>query len=388
MYDPTRLDDALAELGVDGYLLDAAGDDADQRYLSGFDAPDPFFTLRAGGETVLLVSGLEYGRAKEEADGKVERLADYDFRARAAESGRGDARKQVAAEFCATHGADSVAVPSRFPLATADGLREAGIDVQVDEEDTLLELRAVKSENEIEHIETAQRANEAAMARAEALIAESDVREGVLHHGDEPLTSERVRREIETELLRHGCALDETIVACGADAAEPHNRGSGPLEADEGIIVDIFPRDKSSRYHADMTRTFCKGDPSEELESFYEATEAALDAALAEIEAGVTGDAVHAAVCDVYEERGYPTLRSDERTETGFIHSTGHGVGLEVHERPRLTEGAGELEAGHVVTVEPGLYDPDVGGVRIEDFVVVTDEGYRNLTEYERTFRV
>jgi len=388
MHEPSRLDDALAALGVDGYLLDAAGDDADQRYLSGFGAPDPFFTLRAGGETVLLVSGLEYGRAKAEAEGTVERLADYNFRARSAESGRAEARKAVAAEFCAAHGADSLAVPSRFPLATADGLREAGIDVRVDDEDTLLELRAVKTEEEIKHIEAAQRANEAAMARAEELIAGSDVREGVLYQDGKPLTSERVREEIEITLLRHGCALDETIVACGADAAEPHNRGSGPLEADEGIIVDIFPRDKETRYHADMTRTFCKGTPSEELTNFYDATEAALDAALDEIEAGVTGDAVHAAVCDTYEERGYPTLRSDERAETGFIHSTGHGVGLEVHELPRLTEGADELEAGHVVTVEPGLYDPEIGGVRIEDFVVVTEDGYRNLTDYARTFTV
>jgi Xaa-Pro aminopeptidase len=384
MHDPARLDDALAELGADGYLLDAPGDDADQRYLSGFDAPDPFFTLRAGGETVLLVSGLEYGRAKEEAEGTVKRLADYGFQRRAAESGRTEARTAVVAEFCAEFGAESVAVPPRFPLATADGLRDAGVAVEADESETLTELRAVKTADEIEHIEAAQRANEAAMARAEDLIADSEARDGVLFHGDEPLTSERVREEIEIALLRGGCALDETIVSCGADAAEPHNRGSGPLKPGEPIIVDIFPREKETRYHADMTRTFCKGTPSDELVGFYEATAAALDAALDTVAAGVTGDAVHAAVCDAYEERGYPTLRSDERTETGFIHSTGHGVGLEVHELPRLAQGAGELEAGHVVTVEPGLYDPDVGGVRIEDFVVVTEDGHRNLTEYGR----
>jgi len=386
--DFTALDAALERRGIDGYLLDADGQNADQRYLSGFDAPDPYVTLRANGETVLLVSGLEYGRAKADARGTVRRLSDYDFQARAAESGREEARKEVIAALCAEFGVESLAVPPRFPLTTADGLREAGVAVSVDDEEVLADIRAVKTAEEIDHIEAAQRANEAAMAAAEDRLASADVRDGVLYSEGEPLTSERVKTEIETTLMEHGCALDETIVAGGADAAEPHNRGSGPLRADEPVLVDIFPRSKETGYHADMTRTFCRGEPSDELRAFYDATEDALDAALDRIEAGVTGEAVHDAVCDTYEARGYATLRSDETTETGFIHTTGHGIGLEVHEQPRLTQGAPELEAGNVVTVEPGLYDPEIGGVRIEDLVVVTEDGYRNLTEYERRLRL
>jgi Xaa-Pro aminopeptidase len=137
-----------------------------------------------------------------------------------------------------------------------------------------------------------------------------------------------------------------------------------------------------------MTRTFVRGTPDAAAHAFYETTEEALAAALDTIEAGVTGEAVHHAVCDVYEDAGYATLRSDEAAETGFIHSTGHGVGLEVHEEPRLSETGEELEAGNVVTVEPGLYDPDVGGVRVEDLVVVTEDGYENLTEYPHRFEL
>jgi Xaa-Pro aminopeptidase len=208
--------------------------------------------------------------------------------------------------------------------------------------------------------------------------------DGELVRDGETLTSERVKEAIEVTLLRHGCGLDDTIVACGADAADPHDRGSGPLLAGEPVIVDIFPRSKATKYHADMTRTFCRGEPTETVEEWYDLTRTAQDAALAAIEPGVTGAAVHDAVCEVYEDAGLPTLRSDETTETGFIHSTGHGVGLDVHERPRVAPGGEELEPGHVVTVEPGLYDPAVGGVRIEDLVVVTEDGHENLTDYPR----
>jgi Xaa-Pro aminopeptidase len=171
-------------------------------------------------------------------------------------------------------------------------------------------------------------------------------------------------------------------VACGVDAADPHDRGSGPLRPDRPIIIDIFPRSKTSGYHADMTRTFVVGDPEPTVREWFDHTNDAVNAALDAIEPGATGAAVHDAVCDVYEDAGLPTLRSEPTTETGFIHSTGHGVGLDVHELPRIAPDGGELRPGHVVTVEPGLYDPAVGGVRTEDLILVTDDGYENLTDY------
>ena len=243
-------------------------------------------------------------------------------------------------------------------------------------------IRATKTDAEIEHVRAAQKANEAAMGAAEDLLARAERDGDRLVVDGETLTSEWVKETIEVTLLRHGCALDETIVACGRDAADPHDRGSGPLEPDEPIIVDIFPRDKSTKYHADMTRTFCVGEPDPTVQEWYDLTEQAYRAALEAVEPGVTGKDVHDAACEVYEDAGLPTLRSDPGAETGFIHSTGHGVGLDVHELPRVAPDGEELEPGHVITIEPGLYDPDVGGVRIEDLVVVTEGGHDNLTDY------
>ena len=391
--DLTPLDDFL-DGRFDGYLLDADSTESDQRYLSGFDAPDPFVTLYLptddGREIHLLVSSLEYGRAAKEAGAtSVSRLVDYDYRERVGEHGSLGGRARTIAAFAADHGASRVAVPADFPVGVADALRDTGMDVVADETDAVGQVRARKTATEIEHVRAAQKANEAAMAAAESLFREATPDEdGHLVYEGETLTAERVKEEIEIRLLRAGCALDETIVACGADAADPHNRGSGPLVANEAIIVDIFPRSKETKYHADMTRTFVVGTPTDEMRRRFEVTDDARKAALETVEPGVTGATVHDAVCDVYEDAGYATLRSDPQTEVGFIHSTGHGVGLDVHEAPRVSPDGGELRPGHVITIEPGLYDPAVGGVRIEDLVVVTEDGYENLTDYPVAFEV
>jgi len=379
--DFSALDASLGE--ADGFLIYAAGDDSDQRYLSGFDAPDPFLTLYTPDRVSLLVSALEYGRARSTARAdEVVRQSTYDFRALANEHGPREGRARAIAAFLADRDVERVVAPERFPLGLADRLRERGVAISVAARDALGEIRAVKRESEIEHVREAQRANEAALAAAEDLLRASEAVDGALRLDGEPLTSERVKEEIEVTLLRHGCGLDETIVACGRAAADPHDRGSGPLAPDEPIIVDVFPRDKASGYHADMTRTFVVGDPDETVREWFDLTDRARRAALDAVEPGATGAEVHAAACDVYEAAGLPTLRSDPQTETGFIHSTGHGVGLDVHEAPSVSPDGEELKPGNVITIEPGLYDPAVGGVRIEDLVVVTEDGYENLTDY------
>ncbi|QLK25633.1 Xaa-Pro peptidase family protein [Natrinema zhouii] len=381
--DLSPLREFLEAEELDGYLIDDDASDSDQRYVSGFTAPDPYQTLVTREGVHLLVSGLEYGRASAEANvDSVTRRAAYDYQQLVAEYGRYEGKIRMLAAFLEDHDVDSIAVPRNFPTGTADGLREHDFAVTVEREGTVTEIRATKTEWEVDQIRASQRANEAAMARAEELIATADVEDGVLVHDGDVLTSERVTEEIEVTLLRHGCALDETIVASGADGADPHDRGSGPLEPDELIVIDIFPRDKETGYFADMTRTFARGDPGEEARRRYEVTREAYEAALETVEAGVTGADVHGAACDVIEDAGYETLRSDPNTETGFIHSTGHGVGLDIHEEPSVSPSGGELEAGHVISIEPGIYDPAVGGVRIEDLIAVTEDGYENLTEY------
>ncbi|GGL54063.1 M24 family metallopeptidase [Halocalculus aciditolerans] len=384
--DFSALDAFLDEQGFDGYLLDADSTASDQYYLSGFFANDPFVTLYTPEETALLVSGLEYSRAVAESRADVVRKhQDYEYAELVQEHGQEEAGARVRAAFLDEFGVESVATNRRFPLATADGLRGRDVDVTADTEDTVTDIRAVKTEDELDAIREAQRANQVAMARVDELITDATVEGGELHYEGGVLTSERVKREVDKTLLDEGCAAEETIVACGADAAVPHNSGSGPLRANETIVVDVFPKNKDTHYNGDMTRTFVKGDPSAEAREFYELTQQAFDAAMDALEPGATGAEVHGAVCDVYENAGYPTLRSDPDTDTGYIHSTGHGIGLDVHEAPSVSHRSDEpLQPGHVVTIEPGLYDPDVGGVRLEDLVVVADNdrGYENYTDY------
>ncbi|ELY94864.1 peptidase M24 [Natrialba chahannaoensis JCM 10990] len=381
--DLTPLRTALETDDLDGYLIDADASDSDQRYVSGFTAPDPYQTLVTQDGVHLLVSGLEYGRAESEAAAdSVSRLSGYDYHEHRAKHGPYGGKLHTLAAFLADHDVEFVAVPRSFPTGTADGLREQGLTVTVESEGIIEEIRATKTPWEVNQIRATQQANEAAMATAERLIASAEINDDGLVLDGTPLTSERVKEEIEVTLLRHGCGLDETIVACAADGADPHDRGSGQLTANDLIVIDIFPQDKETGYFGDMTRTFVRGEPSEEMTRRYEVTQEAYEAGLEAVEPGVTGEAVHDVVCDVIEDAGYETLRSDPTAETGFIHSTGHGVGLAVHEEPRVSPSGGELEPGHVISIEPGLYDPAVGGVRIEDLVVVTEDGYENLTEY------
>lgn len=386
--DLSNLQEFLEDEAIDGYLVVADGTDADQRYLSGFSAPDSFVTLFTG-TLSLLVSALEFGRAKRTARAdEVRRLDEFDHRDLVEEFGPAEGGYRTIAAFLAANDVESVAVPTSFPLGTADGIRAQGIDVAADDEGVVESIRATKTDEEVDNIRNAQRANESAMERAEELLSRADVEDGRLVVDGQTLTSERIKEAIEIELIRNGCALDETIVACGSDAADPHDRGSGPLEAGQPIIVDIFPRSKETGYYADMTRTFCVGESTETIRKWYDLTLEAQEAALDVLGPGVSGSTVHDAVCDVYEAAGVSTLRADETAETGFIHTTGHGVGLEIHEYPRLSTEDNELEPGHVVTVEPGLYDPSVGGVRIEDLLAITETGYENLTDYPKSLTI
>ncbi|MFB6254315.1 MAG: M24 family metallopeptidase [Halobacteriaceae archaeon] len=386
--DLSQLREYLSEVDCDGYMIDAGSDNSDQLYISGFSAPDPFISLFTPDHLALLVSSLEYSRAQNESPADaVKRWGDYDYQEKRNETDRETARKAVLAEFLDEFSVSSISVPPRFPLRTADGLRERDISVTIDANDTVGDIRATKTETEIDHIRETQRANERAMQRAEELIREASVAsDGTLQYKGEPLTSERVKQEIEVTLLRNSCALDETLVACGPETAEPHNRGSGPLHAHEPIVIDIFPQNKETDYHGDMTRTFVKGEPSSEIREFYETTKSAMDAAFTTLNTAddITGADVHDAVCNVYEEAGFQTLRQNENAETGFIHSTGHGVGLDVHESPSISPQGNTLEPGNVITIEPGLYDPDIGGVRIEDLLVVREDGFDNLNSYHK----
>ena len=375
-------------------VIGAPEHDADAYHLSGFLAPDAVICLRVAGKRYLAVSSLEYGRAAKEAT--VDELLSHEelgiiSLARELKSG---ARAYAAAvanlldELGATN--SPLVVPADFGVVYADELRARGITLTPDGK--LFDgLRRAKTGEEISHIQKTQDAVEAACAHAVGILEESEIEDdGTLSWRGALLTSELLRSEIDVELLRRGCAADGTIVAGGPQGADPHERGHGPLRAGQSIIVDIFPVDLSTRYYSDMTRTFVKGEPNEGLQEMYDAVLESQEAALSMIRAGVNGRDVHRKVADVLHEAGYKTNVHDQEegkplTE-GFFHGTGHGVGLEIHEAPRVSLADEELIPGDVISVEPGVYDPQIGGVRIEDLVVVTEDGCRNLTNFPKEF--
>lgn len=376
---PSSIRTFLDQNDLDGFLY--VGDsysDADMYYLSRFLAGDRF-ALLASGKTTMLISSMEEGRARKEscADICLSTSAYHIIEKLKAGSKPEEAYIQVLIEFLQEQGIRRLGVPYRFPAGIYSRLVQH-FKIEILESPAARD-RQIKSRGELEAIALSQRACERAMHRAVSLIAGSIPRGETLCRGDEPLTSEIVRRAIEESLLEDGCEAVDTIVAGGLQAADPHARGTGPLPANSPIVIDIFPRSKSSRYFADMTRTVLKGEASPEAVDLYEAVRTAQDAGLMAVKEGVSGAIVHKIVSDVFLELGYP-----EKAGCGFTHSTGHGVGLEVHERPSLGEAGEILHGGHVVTVEPGLYYPDVGGVRLEDLVVVKKGSSDNLTNFER----
>ena len=377
-------------------VIGAPEHDAHAYHLSGFLAPDDVICLRVAGKTYLAVSSLEYGRAQKDAP--VDELLSYEEleipklsrELKSSAKGYAAAISNLVESLGASH--SPLVVPAGFPLADADELRARGLTLTPDRK--LFDgLRRAKTPGEVAHVEQAQRAVEAACEHAVGILREAEVDgSGTLLWRGEPLTSETLRSEINVELLRRNCLGDGTITAGGSQAADPHERGHGPLKAGESIIVDIFPKDLSTRYYSDMTRTFVKGEPNEGLREMYDAVLESQEEALSMIKAGVNGRDVHRKVADVLHEAGYKTNVHDQEpgkplTE-GFFHGTGHGVGLEIHEAPRIAPVDEELIPGDVVSVEPGVYDPEVGGVRIEDLVVVTEDGCRNLTRFPKEFVV
>jgi Xaa-Pro aminopeptidase len=268
-------------------------------------------------------------------------------------------------------------VPPDFPLFVADHLRANGIDLAIDNAE-FVRRRRIKSAAELEGIRRAQKAADACMGVAASLIRE--LRAG--------LTCEDVRRAMQATAEEHGCELaDEAIVSHGPQSAIGHESGSGAIENGEPVVVDIWPRDKTSRCYADMTRTFVAGgaSPSEELQRYWDLTKDSLDRVYADIRAGVNGRTLFERSSEPYIEAGLPTQLTKEPgtvLQEGYYHGLGHGVGLEVHERPHLGRLGDDLIAGDVVTLEPGCYRQGFGGCRLEDLVVVTEGGCEVLTNF------
>ncbi len=358
-------------------IIAASEADSNLYYATRFLTPDPFVFLQVEGRKILLMSDLEVDRARAQARAdEVLRLSDYEDKARQ--------RRQsphfidAVGLFLEAYGIGGVTVPATFPLEYADRLRDKGVRVTA-HPDPFFPERLLKSEEEIAAIAETQRHGETAFEAAVRVLAESQIHgEGVYWRGN-ILTAEDLRRVINVSLMENDCVAQNTVVACGIDGVDPHNRGTGPIRPHHSIVFDIFPRSCRTRYFADMTRTVVKGKASDDLRRMYDAVLAAQCRGIDLVRDGASGQAVHAEVARIMEVHGFETGLVEGRMQ-GFFHGTGHGVGLDIHEPPRISKTGAPLKAGQVVTVEPGLYYPRWGAVRIEDLMVVEVGGCRNLT--------
>jgi Xaa-Pro aminopeptidase len=364
-------------------IVGHGGDCSDMRYGCGFTPVDPVVLLDEGRRQHLVVPMLEVGRARQESP-----------RARVVTPAELNIPKEKLRSLSAwaegvlrLTGHRRVCVGPFFPAAVWQHLQKKGVKLELTK-GALYPERAIKQADEIARIQDVQRAAVAATRAAveEIRQAKVDARGFLLRHGKK-LTAEAVKVVIELELMKRQCQGRDTIVACGRLAADPHDRGHGPLRAQQTIVLDIFPQHKHHGYWGDITRTVVKGTASPDVHAMYRAVWTAQRDALRLVKAGARADHIHDSVKASFARAGFFTGTRDG-LPVGFFHGTGHGVGLDIHEAPSLSTLPLRLRVGQVVTVEPGLYYPELGGVRIEDTVAVTREGAQVLCPCEKVFEV
>lgn len=354
----------------------------DQRHFTGFVAGDRYLAFSHRGKKRVIVGALEYGRALKEAkvDGVLS-LEALQVLARRMFPGTQPGTAEVIAALAGRFGIRDFTVPADFPVGIARRVQWLGVNVHVGPE-RFFPARLIKSAAAAHAIRRANDCAAAAFTRVASILARALIVRRRLVFQGATLTSEYLQRVIEVECVQRGTTLIATTVAGGRQACDPHCRGHGPLRPNELIIVDIFPREKSTGYFGDMTRTFLKGSPSDAQRRLVATVREAQAAAIAVIRPGVQARTVHRQADGVFARTGYVTEFADDGSR-GFIHGTGHGLGLELHEAPRLNATTRlALRRGMVMTVEPGLYYPEIGGCRIEDVIQVTRSGCRRLSSF------
>ncbi len=359
--------------------------DADMLYATRIFIGDPFIFLQQKGKRILVLSDLEIDRAKKNAKADEFVMFNQLEREVQGKAKKAPSYEKVLAHFLTKRGVKRALVPANFPLGFANEIKRNGIALETSN-GLFWPAREKKTAEEIRLLERALRMTETGMKRGMEILKTSKLGTGKkLKWSGKTLTSEILRAEIDSAILRAGGVPTNTIVAGGDQACDPHERGFGPLRADSLIILDIFPRDGKTGYWGDMTRTVVRGRASEQQRKLWEAVKAGQTLALKRIKAGVDGMSIHLAITELFERRGFPTeVRNGRRV--GFFHGTGHGLGLEIHEYPRLQKVV--LKAGQCLTVEPGLYYPGIGGARIEDVVIVEKDGCRILSKFPKQLEI
>lgn len=353
---------------------------------------DPFVYAEADGRRVVAIGSMEASRV--EALGTDLTVRTFE------EFGADELRRSgldvysVANELTLAVARDlgiaRAAVPRAFPLGVADVLRAAGVTLTVDQK-LFDDRRRRKNEHELAGIRRAQDASEAAMAAAVDLLRQSEPDDGKRSVDGQPLTCELLKERIQTELIRREAVANEIIVSHGSQTAVGHDEGSGPIGAEDVVLIDLFPMDVGSACYADMTRTFSLGRVDDELRAWHRLCREALELAVAHIRPGVDSADLHRRVCALFTEHGQPTQATKKEGEVlrdGFYHALGHGVGLDAHEAPYVGMIGEELVAGDVLAIEPGLYRYGFAGVRLEDLVLVTEDGCEVVTDFPYEFEI
>ena len=391
------VDDILAEKGMDALLLYSESfKDENMYYLTRFLAPDPYiFLKKVDGEPMIIINSMEYPRAKKESTvPNVRSYIEYNFHnivktASTPELGVLKFITKIVKEEL-SHGI-AIYVPQNFPSIVTDALRNEGLSVNP-MFNVIEKARETKDPEEIEEMRFIQRLNEEVTMKVIDVISNATIGANsrllsTIEGKKELLTVEKIKGLFGRYFLEKGAIPEEEIiVACGPKGSDPHYHGDPQdvLRANQPIVIDVYPRNQRKRYWSDMTRTIVKGKAPLKIRKMFETVLEAKHTSTDAIRADVLGSDVNNICFDVLEKAGYNTIRGGRQILRGFTHSLGHGLGLQVHEGPRLNElYTFPLEEHNVVTVEPGLYDPDIGGVRIEDVVVVQKNGCENITNME-----
>lgn len=369
-------------------LYAATEHSSDALYFGRVAVPDAFVCFGLRGKKYAVVSALEFGRVQKNSDFDVVLpLESYLKRARELWPQRKPGPAEVIYLLSKDFKQHRFTVPDDFPAGVYDQLFELGLDLEI-ADGALFPGRELKTPAEAAAIREGNRLSALGFAAAEKILRASKVSGRSLKHRGQIVTSETLKFAIEVAILEAGGVSSNTIVAGGDQGCDPHERGSGPIRPHELIVVDIFPRVTKTGYHGDMTRTFLRGRANDAQRALVAAVRAAQLAALKMIRAGVNGRAVHAKCVEVFTARGYET-KTTPKGSVGFFHGTGHGLGLAIHEPPRMSPTVDYLlKKNSVVTVEPGLYYPGIGGCRIEDVVQVTTGKPKMLSNYSYTWEL
>ena len=369
-------------------IYSASESDANMLWATRFFAPDPFIFIEKRGRRTLVMSDLEIDRAKDQASvDKVLAYSDY-VRRLGAKTKTAPVLADVLLEIFRDLKVSSVSVPSTFPLGLADQLRRKRVRV-VAQPDPFWTDREIKTTEEVRDIADSLRAAEAGIEAGIAAVRRTLIgKDGYLYLDGTQLTSEILKRVINTTIMSLGFVPSHSIVASGDQCVDPHNEGSGPIRANSSIIMDIFPRSQKTGFFGDITRTVVRGKASDRLKHAYRCVQEGQEIGFRRIRDGVNAYDIHMEILNHFKSEGFETGPKDGRMQ-GFFHGTGHGLGLDIHEAPGINaRHATRLRTGHVVTVEPGLYYMGMGGVRLEDVVLVSKTGCANLVNLPKVLEV